>query len=188
MLSLINPLHADGSASIRRVCPVGAVSNMIKSYFSAVSLSVINLENSLNAAISTVHEPDNCSSIFSITESGSFSLYGAITLSLYSAAACTGSRFATTRLGTFFISTPLLLRTVLNTSCRLDAGSVLTSNVFFPSSASFTAVAHATDVLPTPPFPVKKIYFVRPIISGLYNSIIISPFLLAVTATATASL
>ena len=35
---------------------------------------VINAENSLKAAISTVYEPESCSSIFLITISGSFPL------------------------------------------------------------------------------------------------------------------
>src|SRR5450830_773367 len=38
----------------------------------------------------------------------------------------------------------------------LDAGSVLTSSTFLPELASLSAVAHAAEVLPTPPFPVKK--------------------------------
>jgi hypothetical protein len=38
----------------------------------------------------------------------------------------------------------------------LEAGSVLTSRTFLPESASFTAVAHAREVLPTPPLPVKS--------------------------------
>ena len=42
------------------------------------------------------------------------------------------------------------------TSSRFDAGSVLTSNTFLPCWAIDTAAAHASDVLPTPPFPVKK--------------------------------
>src|ERR1019366_3531187 len=39
---------------------------------------------------------------------------------------------------------------------RLEAGSVLTSKTVRPLSASATAVAHARDVLPTPPLPVKN--------------------------------
>src|SRR6187399_1425951 len=45
---------------------------------------------------------------------------------------------------------------VSSTSSRLDAGSVLTRSTLRPRSASATAVAHATLVLPTPPLPVKK--------------------------------
>ena len=37
-----------------------------------------------------------------------------------------------------------------------DAGSVLTSSTRFPASASVTAVAQASEVLPTPPLPVKN--------------------------------
>ena len=43
-----------------------------------------------------------------------------------------------------------------STSSRFDAGSVLTSSTRRPRSASATAVAQATLVLPTPPLPVKK--------------------------------
>src|ERR1039457_6275341 len=42
------------------------------------------------------------------------------------------------------------------TSSRFDAGSVLTSNTFRPCWAIDTDAAHASDVLPTPPLPVKK--------------------------------
>ena len=41
-------------------------------------------------------------------------------------------------------------------SFSLDAGSVLTSSTRRPLSARRTAVAQASDVLPTPPLPVKK--------------------------------
>ena len=39
---------------------------------------------------------------------------------------------------------------------RFDAGSVLTSSTRRPPSASAMAEAHASEVLPTPPLPVKK--------------------------------
>ena len=39
---------------------------------------------------------------------------------------------------------------------RFEAGSVETSRTRRPASASATAVAQASDVLPTPPLPVKK--------------------------------
>ena len=48
-------------------------------------------------------------------------------------------------------------------SCRFEAGSVLISSIFFPLSAKPTAVAQAIEVFPTPPFPVKKRYFVKSI-------------------------
>ncbi|KAF5029357.1 hypothetical protein DSECCO2_649420 [anaerobic digester metagenome] len=114
----------------------------------------MKFENSLNAAISTVQEPDNCSSILFITDSGINPRYGVITLSRYSAAACTGSRLATVRFGTSLIGTPLLFNSVLNTSCKFEAGSVLINKTFLPISANVTAVAQAVDVLPTPPLPV----------------------------------
>jgi hypothetical protein len=43
-----------------------------------------------------------------------------------------------------------------STSSRLEAGSVLTSNTRLPASASFKAVAQDSEVLPTPPLPVKN--------------------------------
>ncbi|MNN13802.1 hypothetical protein D3C81_1268450 [compost metagenome] len=107
-----------------------------------------------------MQEPDSCSSIFLINTSGSFPLYGPTTLSLYSFAASSGSKFATTRFGTSSISTPLLFKVVEKTSCKFDAGSVLTSMIFFPWSASVIAVAQAVEVFPTPPLPVKNKYLV----------------------------
>jgi len=49
---------------------------------------------------------------------------------------------------------PLLVSSIANTSCRFEAGSVLIKSTFLPPSASDTAVAQATLVLPTPPLPV----------------------------------
>lgn len=46
------------------VITVGAVSKIMWSYSFALSASVIKSENSLKAAISTVQEPESCSSIF----------------------------------------------------------------------------------------------------------------------------
>src|SRR5205823_14258783 len=43
-----------------------------------------------------------------------------------------------------------------NESPRECAGSVLMTTVRYPAAAHRTAVAAATDVLPTPPFPVNK--------------------------------
>ncbi len=45
---------------------------------------------------------------------------------------------------------------VSNTWPTFDAGSVLTSSTRLPLSHKATALAHASDVLPTPPLPVKK--------------------------------
>src|SRR5512135_1862257 len=42
------------------------------------------------------------------------------------------------------------------TSSRFEAGSVLTRSTRWPWSARPTVVAPATEVLPTPPFPVKN--------------------------------
>lgn len=58
------------------------MSNIIKSYLLARFLSAIKFENSLKAAISTVHDPESCYSIFSKTLSGILPRYGSITLFL----------------------------------------------------------------------------------------------------------
>ena len=136
-------------------------------------------ENSLKAAISTVHDPDSCSSMFWITLSGNFPLKGAITLSRYSAAACSGSRLTTVKPGISVISEPCPLSDWLKTSCKLEAGSVLIRSIFLPLSANPTAVAQAIDVFPTPPFPVKKRYFVRSISDKLNAFIVMLCFFLS---------
>src|SRR6516162_4063234 len=45
---------------------------------------------------------------------------------------------------------------VSRTAPRFEAGSVLTISTSRPASPRRTALAHAKDVLPTPPLPVKK--------------------------------
>src|SRR5512135_177332 len=47
------------------------------------------------------------------------------------------------------------------TSSRFEAGSVLTRSTRWPRSARPTAVAPATEVLPTPPLPVKNRFRVK---------------------------
>jgi hypothetical protein len=51
---------------------------------------------------------------------------------------------------------------IFNISSKLEAGSVLTSNVrFLYCSARAIAVAQESAVFPTPPLPVKKVYRVK---------------------------
>src|SRR5512144_721518 len=50
---------------------------------------------------------------------------------------------------------------VPKTSSRFEAGSVLTKSTRWPRSARPTAVAPATEVLPTPPLPVKNRFRVK---------------------------
>jgi hypothetical protein len=50
----------------------------------------------------------------------------------------------------------LSVRATSSISSRFDAGSVLTISTRNPPSARPMAVAHAREVLPTPPLPVKK--------------------------------
>src|SRR5699024_11935616 len=78
------------------------------------------------------------------------------TFSLYSFADISGSIFAIKRFSNCSTAVGLLVNSTLKTSCKFDAGSVLTSSTFFPFSAKDTAVAQAVDVLPTPPLPVKN--------------------------------
>ena len=122
--------------------------------------------------------PDNCSSIVAITASGSFPRYGLTTRSLYSCAAVSGSKFATCRFGTLGISLGLFVSSISNTSCKLEAGSVLINKTCFPISANVIAVAHAVDVFPTPPLPVKNKNGVNAIVFGLYKFVIAFHFFL----------
>jgi hypothetical protein len=61
----------------------------------------------------------------------------------------------------------LLASTVCNTSSKFEAGSVLTNKTRLPSSENLSAVAHARQVFPTPPFPVKNKNRVASADSGL---------------------
>jgi hypothetical protein len=45
---------------------------------------------------------------------------------------------------------------VSSTSSRLEAGSVLTIRTCFPAAANARPQAQESEVLPTPPLPVKK--------------------------------
>ena len=86
--------------------------------------------NSLNEAISVVHEPYSCSVMASISKAASP--------------------------GTAGICVIVLPMVTPKTWATLLAGSVLTSSTRLPWRARWTAVAHAMLVLPTPPLPVKK--------------------------------
>jgi hypothetical protein len=57
---------------------------------------------------------------------------------------------------TFGTGVGLSFRAISSISSRFDAGSVLTSRTRNPQSARPMAVAHAREVLPTPPLPVKS--------------------------------
>lgn len=78
LFSAMKSFHAPGSASRRRVCPVGAVSRIMLSNSSAAWGSPNMRENSLKLAISVVHAPDSCSSMFLTVESGSTPRIGPI--------------------------------------------------------------------------------------------------------------
>ena len=84
-----------------------------------------------------------------------------MTLSLYSAGGLDRvPGWPRSKLGTGRqMAVALFVSSMEKTSCRFDAGSVLMSRTCFPASARATAVAQATDVLPTPPLPVRKRYF-----------------------------
>ena len=72
------PVHDPGSCSRRMVCPVGAVSKTTWSYRPARLSSASRAVNSLNEAISVVHEPDSCSVIMASSLSGSSPRTGAM--------------------------------------------------------------------------------------------------------------
>src|SRR5450631_3385742 len=57
---------------------------------------------------------------------------------------------------TFGTGVGLSFRAISSISSRFDAGSVLTSRTRNPRSARPMAVAHAREVFPTPPLPVKN--------------------------------
>ncbi len=65
------------------------------------------------------------------------------------ASICSAHRFGAMRVGWSATSRS-------NESASECAGSVLMTSVRAPARAAFTAVAAATVVLPTPPFPVKR--------------------------------
>ncbi len=74
-------LHAAGSASSRRVWPVGAVSKQITSYSPPWTSPASRAVNWSKAAISTVQAPPSCSSIAAIAVVGRRSRYGPTTRS-----------------------------------------------------------------------------------------------------------
>ena len=100
MFFSINPDHADGRVSSRSVCPVGAVSKITWSNTEVALASPKSRENSSNAAISSVQEPENCSSMLAIAVAGSCDRYGPTIRSRYSAADFSGSRFIAESPGT----------------------------------------------------------------------------------------
>ena len=67
----MNPDHADGRVSSRNVCPVGAVSKITWSNAAVAVASPRRRENSSKAAISSVQEPENCSSMLATAAAGS---------------------------------------------------------------------------------------------------------------------
>src|ERR1017187_486667 len=151
-----NPFHAPGSDNKRSVCPVGAVSKRTWSKSVVASGWPSSLENSSKAAISIVQAPESCSSMPRTMASGSLPRYGPTSFSRYAIAAAAGSMFNAASRGTLAIAVGVEVRLTPSTSSRLEAGSVLTSNTRLPLSASAMAEAHASEVLPTPPLPVKN--------------------------------
>ena len=64
--------------------------------------------------------------------------------------------FSTDRPGAPGTGTGVLRSSMPSISSRFDAASVLTSSTFLPASASVSAAAVDSEVLPTPPLPVKN--------------------------------
>ena len=108
-------------------------------------------------------------------DSGSSPRIGPINRSRYASAAATGLILRASSPGAPATALGWLLNGVASTSSRLDAGSVLTSSTRRPARANRNAHAHESEVLPTPPLPVKKRNRVEPAASGLYNGRIIPP-------------
>ncbi len=64
--------------------------------------------------------------------------------------------FSTDRPGAPGTGTGVLRSSMPSISSRFDAASVLTSSTVLPASASVSAAAVDSEVLPTPPLPVKN--------------------------------
>ena len=88
--------------------------------------------------------------------SGSRPRIGPIKRSRYAAAASTGLMFIASRPGAPAMGVGWFVSFVSSTSSRFEAGSVLTKRTRLPASTSFSAAAQESEVLPTPPLPVKK--------------------------------
>ncbi len=145
------PLQAPGSLRRRMVCPVGAVSKMMWSYFPMSVSSVSNAVNSSKAAISVVQAPESCSSIPARAFSGRLPRIGSRMRARYSAAAASGSISSALRPETESMAVTWLPIATPNTCPTFEAGSVPTSRTRLPASASCTAAAQASEVFPTPP-------------------------------------
>jgi anti-sigma factor RsiW len=99
---------------------------------------------------------DSCSSMLAIAAAGRTPRYGPTTCSRYVRAACSGSMFSADSPATLGTPVGAAPSATPSTSSRFEAGSVLTSRTRLPASARPIAVAHAAEVLPTPPLPVKN--------------------------------
>ena len=71
-------------------------------------------------------------------------------------AAASGSMFNTHKWATVGTGVGELVSTTPSISSRLLAASVLTSSTYLPASAKARAAAADSEVLPTPPLPVKN--------------------------------
>ena len=103
-----------------------------------------------------VQEPESCSVMEATSASGSRPRTGPTMRSRYASAAWSGSISSADNPGTSGTAVMMLPIVSPNTCPTLEAGSVLTNKTFLPWPARRIAVAHATEVLPTPPLPVKK--------------------------------
>lgn len=112
--------------------------------------------NSLNEATSVVHDPESCSVIAAISASGRRPRTGPMIFSRYAAAAACGSISIAANPATPVIGVISWPTTCPNTCATFEAGSVETRSTLLPTRANATALAHANEVLPTPPLPVKK--------------------------------
>src|SRR5699024_12729869 len=97
------------------------------------------------------------------------------TFSRYAFADASGSILHANRFFTLGIAIGSFVNPTSRTSCKFEAGSVLTKSTFFPWSARETAVAQAVDVLPTPHFPVTNKTGVSVVVFGLNNGYMVTP-------------
>ena len=105
-----------------------------------------------------VQAPDSCSRTVDSSSAVALPSICASTRRRYDSAALSGSMLSTDRPGAPGTATGVLRSSMPSISSRLDAASVLTSSTRLPASASVNAVALDSEVLPTPPLPVKKRY------------------------------
>src|SRR5699024_6104290 len=109
------------------------------------------------------------------TASGNLPRSGPTTFSRYAFADAAALILHENRFFTLGIAIGSFVNPTSRTSCKFEAGSVLNKSTLFLGAARLIAVAHAVDVLATPPFPVKNKNGVSAVLFGLNNGYIVTP-------------